>query len=190
MVKFFLMLLAFFNVAFADINFIGNITEESLKKFYKNTHKLALGDTVYVYFNSEGGLVDPAFVIANKMRSYKTICLAENAMSAAMYMYQACTVRAITPKGQLMVHNIQIMFEEKKMIDFEEMKDYVGYVDWQNKMMIGSIAYRAGMPPVLLSSLIANASERRIFYTDQEAIDYKMADIVVKNMKELKEKFK
>ena len=190
MFKFFSMLLAFFNVAIADVNFIGTITEESLKKFHKNTHKLALGDTIYMYFNSEGGLVDPAFAIASKMRSYKTICLAESAMSTAMYMYQACTVRAITPKGQLMVHNIQVMFEEKKLVDFEEMKNYIDYVDWQNKMMIGSIAYRAGMPPFILSSMIANTAERMVFYTGQEAIDYKMADIVVKNMKELKEKFK
>lgn len=190
MYKFLLLLSFLFSTAHADLNIKGMITDDTLKNFNKEIKNLPIASTLYIYIDSEGGLVDSSFPIAAKMRSYKTICLAKKAMSAAMYIFQSCTVRAVMPKSELMTHNIQLQFEEKQMVDFGELKNYVEYVDWQNKLMIGTIAYRADYLPAIFQAIILNTNEKQLMSNGINAVNERFADLIVKNFKELKERFK
>lgn len=86
---------------------IGWRLSESLDK---HTEHLKTGDTLLIYIHSNGGDVNAAENIINTMSRYKTICVADVAISAAFEIFQSCTVRVYTDNTVLMTHHHSIIF--------------------------------------------------------------------------------
>lgn len=189
---FFVFLGLFFVPAFADISISGTITEKTTENVVKKLKKVKIGSTVYVTINSQGGIIAQGNAIVYHLKQYKTVCLAtKEAMSAAMYIFQSCTVRAVLKETEMMIHNIQIVFPpEDKKIDFLDLKNLTEQVDYLNKIMIGSIAYRMKLHPMTLDLLISQSTNKEFYIKGYEYVSTNSADLIVKNMKELKEKIK
>jgi len=81
--------------------------DDDLKSHTKN---MKPGETLLIYIKSNGGGVDAAESIINTMSRFKTICVADTAMSAAFEIYQSCTVRVYLDKTILMTHHHSISF--------------------------------------------------------------------------------
>lgn len=97
-----------FNMA-GEIN--GNL-QNNLNRHLKNKK---VGDTLLIYINSNGGEVNSAEAIMNTLAGYKTICVADIAMSAAFEIFQTCTVRVYMDRTLLMVHHHWIIFNNNQI---------------------------------------------------------------------------
>lgn len=81
--------------------------DDDLKSHTKN---MKTGETLLIYIKSNGGGVDAAESIINTMSRFKTICVADTAMSAAFEIYQSCTVRVYLDRTVFMVHRHSLSF--------------------------------------------------------------------------------
>lgn len=91
-------------------NLSGDIDAALERRLNSHLKDKKIGDTALIYINSNGGDVASAESIMNTMMSYKTICVADAAMSAAFEIFQHCTVRLYMNRSLLMVHHHWMVF--------------------------------------------------------------------------------
>ena len=177
--------------AFAnDIKIHGAVNSKTLDHVTSVLKNKTLGSTVYVDIDSMGGDTEVATIIISALKSHKTVCYANKAMSAAMYILQACTIRGVSNNSELMIHNSSLLFQERELVDIVDLEAEVRSASKLNALMIGSIAYRMGYTQKALELVISKSSSKEFEISGHEAKSTKTADVVVKDLKEMKKKFK
>jgi ATP-dependent protease ClpP protease subunit len=150
------------------------------------TEKMKAGDTLLIYINSNGGMVDAAESIMNTMSGFKTICVADTAMSAAFEIYEACTVRVYLDRTLLMTHHHSISFGNGTIPVTEAfLAGLEGFV--QETYLLKRAANRMGMTHAeLLENIQKNNGEWYIYGKDivkYRAADYHIQDNQLKKNK-------
>jgi len=150
------------------------------------TEKMKAGDTLLIYINSNGGMVDAAESIINTMSGFKTICVADTAMSAAFEIYQTCTIRVYIDRTLLMTHHHSISFENGSISVTEVfLAGLEGFV--QETYLLKRAANRMKMTHAeLLENIQKNNGEWYIYGKDivkYRAADYHIQDGQLKKAK-------
>ena len=150
------------------------------KNFEKHTEKNNPGDTILIYINSNGGEVDAAEGIINTMAGFKTICIADTAISAAFEIYQHCTVRVYMDRTLLLTHHHYMVFNERSMVTAPDLllQGLGAYI--QEIALLTKCATRMKMTYAALDAKIAeNGGDWYIYGKD--IMTYHAADYHIKN---------
>lgn len=126
-------------------NLSGDIDWVIAKDFKRYTERLKAGDTVLMYIFSDGGEVNAGEDIIHQMAKFKTICIADKALSAAFEIYQHCTVRVYIDRTILMVHHHYMIFTETEAVTAPRMllQGLDAYI--QEASLLGRCAARMNM---------------------------------------------
>ena len=157
--------------------------DDNLKEHTKN---MKPGDTLLIYINSRGGIVDAAESIMNTMSRFKTICVADTAMSAAFEIYESCTVRVYLDRTLLMTHHHSISFGNGSISVTEAfLSGLDGFI--QETYLLKKSASRMEMSHAeLLEKIEKNNGEWYIYGKDlvkYHAADYHIKDSQLKKVK-------
>jgi ATP-dependent protease ClpP protease subunit len=157
--------------------------EDDLKSHTKN---MKPGETLLIYIKSNGGGVDAAESIINIMSRFKTICVADTAMSAAFEIYQSCTVRVYLDKTVLMTHRHSMSFGNGSISVIEAfISSLDGFV--QETYLLKRSASRMNMTyDELLKKIEKSKGEWYIYGKDivkYNASDYHIKDNQLKKLK-------
>lgn len=157
------------------------------KDFDIYTQNLKAGDTVMIYIYSNGGEVDAAENIINRMSSFRTICVADKAISAAFEIYQHCTVRIYMDRTLLMTHHHSMVFTQNNIETVPNlfMESFNAYI--QEIGLLSRCAARMKMTLNELNAKIAkNNGEWYIYRGD--IVKYNAADYHIKYYQLVKKK--
>lgn len=139
----------------------------------KHVEKTKAGDTVLIYINSNGGDVNAAENILNTMSRYKTICVADTAMSAAFEIFQHCTVRVYMDRTVLMAHYHSIWYGGPVNVNEAFLSGLEAYI--QQTALLKKCAARMQMSYLEFTGKIDKEGEWYIFGPDlvkYHAVDY------------------
>lgn len=167
-------------------NLSRDVDTYTAKNFEKHTEKLKAGDTTLIYIYSDGGEVDSAEKIIGSMAKFKTICIADKALSAAFEIFQHCTVRIYMDRTLLMAHHHYMVFRSGTIVTAPEMliDGLSAYI--QEASLLGRCATRMQMTLTDLNNKIAkNGGEWYIYGDDiikNNAADYHIKDSQVTKM--------
>jgi len=167
-------------------NLSGDVDAYTARNFEKHTEKLKTGDTALIYIYSDGGEVDSAEKIIGSMAKFKTICVADKALSAAFEIFQHCTVRIYMDRTLLMVHHHYMMFRSGTIVTAPELlvDGLNAYI--QEASLLGRCAVRMKMTFSDLNDKIAKNGGDWYIYGDDivknNAADYHIKDSQVSKM--------
>lgn len=94
--------------------------------------ELAEGDILNIYFDSEGGYIEPAFLIARcieGIQSSGVIChgiALGKVWSSAIIPYLSCAVREMSADGEFLIHKVSINVDGLGQVDSEEVANLNG----------------------------------------------------------------
>jgi ATP-dependent protease ClpP protease subunit len=146
----------------------------------KHTEKTKIGETVLIYINSNGGDVNAAENIINTMSRYRTVCVADTAMSAAFEIYQHCTIRVYMDRTVLMAHYHSIWYNGMLSVNEAFLSGLEAYI--QQTALLRKCAARMEMSYLEFTGKIDKEKEWYLFGKDlvkYHAVDYhiKIADL-------------
>jgi ATP-dependent protease ClpP protease subunit len=136
------------------------ITEDSAK-VWQNQILQAAHDHEYVTieFNTNGGLNDPGFKLAKTIEEVgkPTICIVDGrAQSYGFYLLQSCTIRAMTTRSFLMMHETHYDNLLLSHPNRHELQRYVDDLTAEDNAMSEHYAKRMGVDVKQLRSLMAD----------------------------------
>lgn len=166
-------------------NLSGDINASAASSLKQHLKNKKTGDTILIYINSNGGEVSAAEMIMTSMMGYKTICVADTAMSAAFEIFQNCTVRLYMKRSLLMVHHHWALMSGPVNAPELLMAGLDAYI--QEVAILSRCAMRMGMSYVdLFKEIEKNNGEWYLYGSDiikHNAADYLVEDYQLKKSK-------
>jgi|GEM_PF-4600830 len=160
-------------------NLSGEVDWNLSKRLDRHTEKHKVGDTILIYINSNGGDVNAAENIMNTMSRFKTVCVADTAMSAAFEIYESCTVRVYMDRTLLMTHHHFITFSKNQMnVTDVFVAGLDAYI--QEKYLLTKAALRMEMTYSELSEKITKGNGEWYIY-GKDIIKFNAADYHIKD---------
>lgn len=166
-------------------NMSGDIDTYMVRNFERHVQKKKAGETVLIYIFSDGGEVDSAESIINRMSGFRTICVADSAFSAAFEIYQHCTVRVYMSRTALMTHHHYIVFNQNSVVTTPELllQGLSAYI--QEVGLLTRCAMRMGLTYSQMVQKIADNGGEWYIYGD-DIVKHRAADYNIKEYQLLK----
>jgi ATP-dependent protease ClpP protease subunit len=159
-------------------NLSGDITSSTANMFVSYVEKKAIGETVLIYINTNGGDVNAAEKIMNAMTRQKTVCIADTAISAGFEIFQSCTLRIYIDRTVLMAHRHWTTFSGPITMPELLMAGLDGYI--QETYLLTKCAHRMEMSYSELVGMIEKKGGEWYIY-GKDIMKYNAADYHLKD---------